>query len=251
MAAAQGTPTSVRQDEIDRFDRLAARWWDPAGPMRPLHAMNPLRTAWIDRRVRAATAGRPTAILDIGCGAGLAAEALAGMGHQVLGLDAAPDVIAAARAHAAGQALPLDYRVAAAEDLLAEGRRFPVITALEVIEHVADPAGFLATLAALLEPGGMVVVSTLNRTARSLLVAKLGAEYVARLLPIGTHDWSRFVTPAELAQAARPAGLRLVATAGMGFDLARRSWTETRDLSINYIAALEPQGPPQPLGRGA
>ena len=235
MVAVQGS--SVRDEEVARFDALAARWWDPAGPMAPLHAMNPLRVGWIEARVRAAhPAG--ARVLDVGCGAGLAGEALAGLGLTVTGIDAAAEVIGAARAHAAAAGLDVAYRVAAAEDLVAEGARFPVITALEVIEHVADPAAFLASLAAMLEPGGMVFVSTLNRTARSLLVAKLGAEYIARLLPVGTHEWGRFVTPAELDAAARRAGLRLAESAGMSFDVRRREWRESRDLSVNYIAVL-------------
>ena len=229
----QGYPASVRADEVARFDRLAERWWDPTGPMAPLHAMNPLRVGWIDRRIAPGSD-----ILDIGCGAGLAAEALAGLGHDVLGLDAAPAPIAAARAHGAGLGLRLEYRVGAAEDLVREGRRFAVVTALEVIEHVADPAGFLRLLAALLEPGGRVFVSTLNRTARSLLVAKLGAEYVLRLLPVGTHAWGQFVTPAELRGDAGRAGLMLAATAGMSFGAVDRTWRESRDLSVNYIAML-------------
>ncbi len=230
----QAGPGSVRADEVARFDKLAAEWWDPAGPMRPLHAMNPLRVGWVDRRIAPASS-----ILDIGCGAGLASEALAALGHSVLGLDAAPDPIAAAEAHAEGQGLPLRYRAGAAEDLVAEGLRFPVITALEVIEHVTDPASFLRLMAALLEPGGRLFVSTLNRTARSLLVAKLGAEYVLRMLPVGTHEWQRFVTPSELSGHARAAGLRLVATAGMTFDLRTRDWQESRDLAVNYIAMIE------------
>jgi len=245
MAQAQGTHAlaehatghaSVRGDEVARFDRLAAEWWDPAGPMRPLHAMNPLRVGWIDRRIRTAHPDG-AAVLDIGCGAGLAAEALAQLGHRVLGLDAAPEPVAAGRAHAP-PGLALEYRVGAAEDLVAEGRRFPVVTSLEVIEHVTDPAAFLVLLARLLEPGGMLFVSTLNRTARSLVVAKLGAEYLLRLLPVGTHEWRRFVTPAELDQAGRAAGLRLAASAGMSYDPVRRRWSESRDLAVNYIALL-------------
>ena len=237
MAPAQGSPASVVEAEVGRFDKLAARWWDPAGPMRPLHAMNPLRVGWIDRRIPPSC--RPSCrVLDVGCGAGLAAEALARLGHDVLGVDAAPEPIAVARAHAEGAGLALRYRVGAAEDLVAEGLRFPVITALEVIEHVADPAAFLGLLAALLEPGGRLFVSTLNRTPRSLLVAKVGAEYVLRLLPAGTHEWRRFVTPVELGAAGRLAGLRLEATAGMSYDPLRRAWRESRDLGVNYIAAL-------------
>jgi len=234
MTATQ--PGSVLPGEVAQFNKLAAQWWDPAGPMRVLHAMNPLRIGWIDQRIRAQFGG-PVRVLDLGCGAGLAAEALAGLGHEVVGIDAAPDVIAAARAHAEGRGLKLSYREATAEALLAEGERFPVVTALEVIEHVADPAAFLLLLAGLVAPGGVVFVSTINRTVRSLAVAKVGAEYVARLLPIGTHDWRRFLTPAELDRAARPA-LRLKETSGMSYDVRSRSWRGSADFSVNYIGLL-------------
>lgn len=221
--------------EIARFDALAGQWWDPRGPMRPLHEMNPVRVGWVAERLRRRFAG-PVRLLDVGCGAGLAAEALAALGHQVLGIDAAGAALSAARAHAAGRDLPLDYHEAVAEDLVAEGARFEAITALEVIEHVADPSAFMATLAALLQPGGLLFVSTLNRTPRAFLTAKLGAEYLLRLLPVGTHEFRRFITPAELGAQARAAGLRLADIAGMTPDLLRGGWRISRDTGVNYIA---------------
>jgi len=230
----RGQGGTVSEDEVARFDALADRWWDPDGPMRPLHRMNPLRTEWVDARIRR-RAGGPVRVLDVGCGAGLLSEALAKRGHEVLGLDAAGAALAAARAHAEGQSLALSYRDGLAEELLAEGVRFPAITALEVIEHVPDPAGFVGTLARLLEPGGSLFLSTLNRTPRSFLVAKLGAEYVLRWLPVGTHDWRKFLTPREAGALLRGAGLRVTDIAGMTLDPLSGRWKAGRNVSVNYI----------------
>jgi 2-polyprenyl-6-hydroxyphenyl methylase/3-demethylubiquinone-9 3-methyltransferase len=237
MAEAQRG--SVVAAEVARFDALAGRWWDPDGPMRPLHRMNPARIEWIEARLSARFGAGGVRLLDVGCGAGLAAEALARRGHAVLGIDAAGAALAAAERHAAGQDLPLGYRAATAETLAAEGAQFAAVTALEVIEHVADPADFVATLAQLLEPGGLLFVSTLNRTARAFLAAKLGAEYLLRWLPVGTHDWRRFVTPAELDAMFRRAGLRLADLAGLLPDPLRGGWHTGRDVGVNYIAVAE------------
>jgi 2-polyprenyl-6-hydroxyphenyl methylase/3-demethylubiquinone-9 3-methyltransferase len=237
------TPTASR-GEIAKFDALAAEWWDPRGPMAPLHAMNPLRCGWVARQLAPRHGGDPgrlqdVALLDVGCGAGLAAEGMARLGARVTGLDAAPAAIAAARAHATAGGLEIDYREGMPEDLATEGTHFDAVLALEVIEHVTDRAAFLAALAGLTRPGGMVFLSTLNRTARSWLFAKAGAEYVLRLLPRGTHDWKMFVTPAELGAEARRAGLRPVAVSGMVPQGAPNGpWRESRDVAVNYIMAL-------------
>ena len=237
------TGTAV-EAEIQKFGALAARWWDPSGPMKPLHRMNPLRTGWIARRIAKAHGRQGTdltglTLLDVGCGAGLASEAFARMGAQVTGLEAAPEALAAARDHAASGGLAIDYRDGTPEMLAAEGAAFDAVVSLEVIEHVEDRDAFLAALAGLVKPGGQVFLSTLNRTARSFLMAKLGAEYLLRLLPIGTHDWRMFVTPGELGTGLRRAGLTVTDMAGMSMDPLTGRWRESRDLGVNYLVMAE------------
>jgi 2-polyprenyl-6-hydroxyphenyl methylase/3-demethylubiquinone-9 3-methyltransferase len=231
--------------EIAKFDALAARWWDPNGPMKPLHRMNPVRVGWIAERLaraegRPARGAQPLAglkVLDVGCGAGLASEALARLGAEVTGMDAAPEALEVARAHAEAGGLAIDYRQGGPEDL-AEAGGYDAVISLEVIEHVAERAAFLSALARAARPGGKVFLSTLNRTPRSFLMAKLGAEYLLRLLPIGTHDWRMFVTPAELGAGLRGAGLRVADVAGMEMGLSG-TWHITRDTGVNYLMMAE------------
>lgn len=242
--AALGIPRSL--PEVEKFDALAGQCWrDPHGPMRPLHAMNPARTAWVAERIarhagRAGTNLSGLSVLDVGCGAGLASEAFARFGATVTGMDAAPAARAAARAHADSAGLPIRYLPGGPEDLPV-GERFDAVVSLEVIEHVAtdDRPAFAAALVRAVKPGGIVFLSTLNRTPKSYLTAKLGAEYVLRLLPVGTHDWKLFVTPAELGTLLRDAGLRVADIAGLEMGKCSGAWRISRDVSVNYLIAAE------------
>ncbi len=236
---------NVSAAEIARFAALAETWWDPAGPMRALHRMNGIRVGWALARFRERCGARPLRLLDVGCGAGLAAEALASAGHEVIGLDASDAVIAAARRHAEGQDLPLRYRVGTLAALIDEGAVFDAVTAFEVIEHVPEPRRFLAEIASLLAPGGVLVLSTLNRTKRSLAFGKFAAEYLLRWAPPGTHDWRRFLTPAEIEDGLGAAGMGLFDLAGMRFDPLRQRFCLSRDVAINYLlAAWKPASSP-------
>ncbi len=233
--------TAIAAD-VERFDRLSATWWDAAGPMRPLHVVNALREAYIAARIAARFgASGPAAlaglrVLDVGCGAGLLCEPLARRGARVTGVDASAGNVAAAQVHAAHERLAIDYRVGEPEAALRDDERFDVVLLLEVVEHVDDPAGLVGRAARHVAPGGLLYVSTIDRTWRSFVFAIVGAEYVFRVLPLGTHDWRRFVRPRELATAAAGAGLALADLRGMRYlpVLHRASWT--RDTAVNYIA---------------
>jgi len=224
---------SADRAEVAKFDALAAEWWNPRGPMAPLHAMNPCRMGWVAERLGPLEGLR---ILDVGCGAGLASEWLARRGAIVTGIDAAGAALNAARAHAAAGGITVDYRGGTPESLETDG--FDAVLALEVIEHVppAERPAFCASLARLVRPGGQVILSTLNRTRRSYLFAIVGAEQILRWLPAGTHDWKLFVTPAELGALLRGAGLAVTDVAGMIPSL-RSGFRIGRDTAVNYLMA--------------
>jgi 2-polyprenyl-6-hydroxyphenyl methylase/3-demethylubiquinone-9 3-methyltransferase len=231
-----GAADNADPAELARFDSAAARFWDPAGEFRPLHLLNPLRAQFIAARVPLAG----SRVLDVGCGGGLLAEALARAGAAVTAIDLAPGMIEVARLHAAESALRIDYRVAAAEELARSSpAAFDVITCMELLEHVPDPAAMTATLAQLLRPGGAAFISTINRNLKSFLLAIVGAEYLLRLLPRGTHEYERLIRPAELARWARAAGLGLCELAGIELNPFTGRVALTADVSVNYLAHLQ------------
>ena len=248
--AAKDASSSIDPDEVAKFTRLAAEWWDPNGKFRPLHQFNPVRLGFI-RAAAAAHFGRDEKglkpfrglnLLDIGCGGGLLSEPMARIGFTVLGVDPSEKNVKTASAHAADSGLAVTYRAATAEALAEEGATFDVILNMEVVEHVADLGGFLHTCAALVKPGGFMLVATLNRTLKSLALAKIGAEYVLRWLPAGTHDWNRFVTPAELEGFLENAGLRVTRAQGVSFDPLRWDWRLSSDTDVNYMMVAEKRG---------
>jgi 2-polyprenyl-6-hydroxyphenyl methylase / 3-demethylubiquinone-9 3-methyltransferase len=240
---AQPPMSSARPQELQRFNQLAATWWDSKGPMRPLHVVNTLR----EQQVLAQAARhfhrpmgdwRGLRVADIGCGGGLMCEPLAARGAQVVGLDAAAHSIAAARLHARSSGLDIDYRVGEPSTALRPDEQFDVLLLLEVVEHVTEVASFVQQVSRHLAPGGLLIASTINRTLRSFLFAIVAAEYVFRVLPVGTHRWSQFVRPEELAQAATASGLQPAECLGMRYlpGLHRAWWT--RDPSVNYLAGF-------------
>lgn len=245
------TTSTVDPAEVAKFEAMAAEWWDPNGKFKPLHMLNPCRLDYITRQIAVEfdrDLSRPMPfeglrLLDIGCGGGLLAEPMARLGATVIGADAAERNIPVARLHAEQSGLTIDYRHCTAEALAADGEQFDVVLNMEVVEHVASPPDYLAACAALLKPGGLMVASTLNRNPKSFVMGIIGAEYVMRWLPKGTHDWKKFITPDELFDLIRGAGLDPIDRKGFVFNPVLWSWSiSDRDLSVNYVTASRKPG---------
>ncbi|WP_281299708.1 MULTISPECIES: bifunctional 2-polyprenyl-6-hydroxyphenol methylase/3-demethylubiquinol 3-O-methyltransferase UbiG [unclassified Iodidimonas] len=244
------SPKSATIDpaEARQFADVAAHWWDPKGPFRPLHKLNPARLDFIRKAItdhKKCDAGslRPfqgQQMVDLGCGGGLICEPLARLGADVTGLDVSDETIAIAQSHARSMGLPISYLKASAEDLADEGKRYDVVLALEVIEHVADPKLFLKAVRQLVKADGLVIFSTLNRTARSFAVGIVAAEYLLGWVPRGTHDWKKFVTPAEMTALLGEQGFDVGAIAGLSYDLLGDRWHPSHDCGVNYIGWAKP-----------
>jgi len=232
----QNVSSSVDPADVARFEELSKSWWDPRGPMKPLHQINPLRLRFVEDQLQAN--GQSLAglrVLDIGCGGGLFSEALAEQGAQVTGIDPSPGVIDVARLHMQESALEIDYQSRTAEDLAASGAQFDIVCAMEVLEHVVDMPRFVATAAQMVKPGGWFFAATLNRTLKSFALAIVGAEYILRWVPKGTHQWEKFITPAELEDAMEDAGISAGAREGIVFHPLLNKWSVSRDTDINYM----------------
>jgi 2-polyprenyl-6-hydroxyphenyl methylase/3-demethylubiquinone-9 3-methyltransferase len=226
--------------EIGKFDAIAHRFWDPEGEFRPLHLINPVRTAYVAQRCQV----KDARVLDIGCGGGLLCESLQDLGGRVTGIDLAPTMIETAQLHAAERGIAIEYRLIGAEALAAaEPGSFDVITCMEMVEHVPDPSAIVAAIGALLRPGGAAFLSTLNRTPKSFAQAIVAAEYLLRLVPRGTHEYERLVRPSELAQWGRHAGLALAEVTGLAFDPFTSRASLSRDTGVNYLAHFTREGP--------
>jgi len=221
--------------ELQKFSALAHRWWDTSGEFKPLHELNPLRLDYIDRLACGLTGKR---VLDVGCGGGILSESMAQRGATVLGIDLSEKALGVAQLHQLESGVQLDYRLISAEALALElPRSFDLITCMEMLEHVPDPAQTVAACASLVKDGGLVVFSTINRNLKAYLLAVIGAEYVLRLLPRGTHDYAKFIRPKELAGYARVAGLNVVALTGMTYNPISRVYRLERDVDVNYLLA--------------
>ena len=234
---------SIDPAEVAKFSAIAAEWWDPSGKFAPLHKFNPVRLSFIKAEAVAHFSRDPRALrpfeglslLDIGCGGGLLSEPMARLGFAVTGADASERNIGTAKAHAAQTGLEIDYRASTAEALEAEGLSFDVVLNMEVVEHVADVTAYLDACARLVKPGGITIVATMNKTLKSLALAKIGAEYVLGWLPRGTHDWNRFIPPADLRASLEEAGLSVLKTQGVSFNPLAWDWHLSSDVDVNYM----------------
>ncbi|MEM8631849.1 MAG: bifunctional 2-polyprenyl-6-hydroxyphenol methylase/3-demethylubiquinol 3-O-methyltransferase UbiG [Pseudomonadota bacterium] len=249
MQAYDGT---IDPKEVEKFEAMAADWWNPDGRLKPLHQMNPCRLDYVTAQIAAETGrdlrdARPfegLRFLDIGCGGGLLSEPMARLGATILGADAAAANIEVARVHATQSGLAIDYRHTTAEALAEAGETFEAVLAMEIVEHVADPAAFLSACGAMVKPGGLLIASTLNRTAKSYALAIIGAEYILGWLPRGTHNWQAFPTPDELAAQMAQAGVTVVDRKGFVFDPFGGAWSVSeRDLSVNYVMTAVKETP--------
>ncbi len=242
--------SSIDAAEVKRFAAMADDWWDPRGPMAALHKLNPLRLGYI-RDKAAERFGRDTRkldclkglrVLDIGCGGGILSEPLARLGAEMVGADPSEENIVAASAHARESGVAVDYRATTAEDLATAAERFDVVLAMEVVEHVADVGDFVTTCASMVKPGGLMIAATLNRTLKSFALAIVGAEYILRWLPRGTHQWDKFVTPQELESAIERCGLNVTAERGVVYNPFADRWQLSADMDVNYMLVAEKPG---------
>jgi 2-polyprenyl-6-hydroxyphenyl methylase / 3-demethylubiquinone-9 3-methyltransferase len=240
---SEAARTTIDQAEVDRFTAMAAEWWDPAGKFKPLHKFNPVRIRYIRDKVAAhfgrdANSHKPLEglrILDIGCGGGLLSEPMARMGATVIGADASERNIGIATIHAAQSGVTVDYRAVTAEQLAAEGEKFDIILNMEVVEHVADVEFFISTCASMVKPGGMMFVSTINRTMKAMALAIVGAEYVLRWLPKGTHQYEKLVRPEELEKPLIASGMQVDERTGVFFNPLMNQWNLSKDMDVNYM----------------
>ena len=239
--------SSVDPTELERFSQLAADWWNPHGPMSALHKFNPVRLGYIrdqaaerfDRDPKKLDCLKGLRILDIGCGGGILSEPLARLGAQMVGADPSESNIAAARAHAEAAGVAVDYRATTAEEMAAASERFDVVLAMEVVEHVIDVDAFVATCASMVKSGGLMFAATLNRTLKSFAFAIIGAEYVLRWLPRGTHQWDKFVTPQELETAIEDGGLQVIGERGVIYNPLADRWQLSSDMDVNYMLVAQ------------
>lgn len=243
--------STVDKEEVEQFSRIASEWWNPHGKFKPLHDIGPVRLEWIIKGIRHQASGisekspspmpnslKNVRLLDIGCGGGLISEPLARLGANVTGIDASEKNIAVAKLHAEQSGIAVDYRATTAEDLLATGAKYDVVLALEIVEHVANVDLFVKCCAELVKPGGIIIMSTLNRTFKSYAFAIVGAEYVMRVLPRGTHDWNKFLKPAELCRALQKNDITISEMTGLVLDPLSWKWKlKASDLDVNYLVA--------------